>query len=57
MNDLPETTTSHTYILDQNEKIAGYRELSRSEVEAALALLDQRTKDREAREVEGTHCD
>ena len=35
MNDLPETTTSHTYILDQNEKIAGYQELSRSEVEAA----------------------
>jgi hypothetical protein len=34
-----------------------YNAVALEHIEAALALLDQRTKDREAREVEGTHCD
>jgi len=34
MNDLPETTTSHTHLKDQNEKISGYRVISLFEVEA-----------------------
>jgi arsenate reductase-like glutaredoxin family protein len=44
MNDKPETNTSYSYLKDQNEKISGYRELIRSEVEAINEIKELANK-------------